>query len=281
MPLHIQHEGKRQTCGFCGSLISSDLYKTLDDHFNKESEELRGALENLISEIEEEIKQMPTIINIDNNAFYSTYRTSLNGIKERFRINSLQYIENLKVYKKVINKRLVDIFKPIEFIENKDVSSNLEIALLELQGTIDLSNEFTKSLTSKKSKAKRSLRLNEVYLFLQNINYQDELKKIAALKITESECNKVNAKAQSYVKKVEGEIRALKSELKDETKGAERVNEYLNDFFGHKEISLSSIESDNGYRFDVIRYGRKAHHLSEGECSLVAFCYFMAKTRRY
>tara|TARA_B110000211_G_scaffold199816_1_gene230435 strand:+ start:431 stop:2776 length:2346 start_codon:yes stop_codon:yes gene_type:complete len=273
----VQHEGKRQTCGFCGSLISPDLYKTLDDHFNKESEELRGVLENLISEITDEIKQTPTVVNIDNNAFYSTYRTTLDGIKERFRINSIQYIENLKAYKKALNKRLVDIFKPIQFIENKDVSSILETALLELQDTIDLSNEFTKSLSSKKSKAKDSLRLNDVYLFLQNINYQDELNKIAKLKATESESCKINAKAQSDVKKVEGEIRALKSELKDETKGADRVNEYLNDFFGHKEISLSSIENDEGYRFEVIRHGRKAHHLSEGECSLVAFCYFMAK----
>ena len=30
-------------------------------------------------------------------------------------------------------------------------------------------------------------------------------------------------------------------------------------------------------RFEVIRDDKKAYHLSEGECSLLAFCYFMAK----
>lgn len=30
-------------------------------------------------------------------------------------------------------------------------------------------------------------------------------------------------------------------------------------------------------RFEIIRNGEKAYHLSEGECSLIAFCYFLAK----
>jgi wobble nucleotide-excising tRNase len=272
-----QHENKRQTCGFCGSLLSPDLYKTLDEHFNKESEKLRNDLEELISSVDSEIKATPTFLSIDNSSFYSTYRTKLDDIKEQFRGNTLQYIDNLKSYRKILKKRLSDIFKPIEFVEKKDVSYLIQAVLLELQQTIDLSNEFTKSLNSKKLKAKESLRLNEVYLFLQNIKYQEELKKIADLKVIESGCSEKNINAQREVKRVEDEVKALKSELKDETKGADRVNEYLNDFFGHKEISLRSIESTDGYRFEVIRHGRKAHHLSEGECSLVAFCYFMAK----
>lgn len=272
-----QHEDKRQTCGFCGSLLSPDLYKTLDEHFNKESEELRSDLEKLISTLDVEIKQTPTFLNVDNNSFYSTYRAKLDDIQEQFRNNALQYIDNLKSYKETLKNRLSDIFKPIEFVEKQDVSFLIEAVLLELQETIDLSNEFTNSLSSKKLKAKESLRLNEVYLFLQNIKYHDELKKIAGFKVIESDSGKNNIKAQGDVKKIEAEIKALKSELKDETKGADRVNEYLNDFFGHKEISLSSVESLDGYRFEVIRQGKKAHHLSEGECSLVAFCYFMAK----
>ena len=30
-------------------------------------------------------------------------------------------------------------------------------------------------------------------------------------------------------------------------------------------------------KFEIVRNGNKAHHLSEGESSLIAFCYFMAK----
>jgi wobble nucleotide-excising tRNase len=273
----FQHEDKRQKCGFCGSLLSPDLYKTLDDHFNKESEELRNNLEWIINEIGNEINKTPTFLDIDNNSFYSKYRKNLDDIKEQFRINSLQYIDNLKSYKKILKKRLTDIFKPILFVEKQNFSPLIESVLLELQEVINSSNEFTQLLGNKKLKAKESILLNEVYLFSENIKYKSESKKIANLKVTETDYEKKNAKAQGAVKKIEDEIRLLKSELKDETKGADRVNEYLNDFFGHKEISLSSIENTDGYRFEIIRHGVKAHHLSEGECSLVAFCYFMAK----
>jgi wobble nucleotide-excising tRNase len=271
------HEGKRQTCGFCGTSLSIDLYEKLDQHFNKESEGLRDNLESLISLLDREINQIPTFLNIDNNNFYSTYRAKLDVLKEQFRTTSLSYVGSLKAFKTVLNKRLVDIFKPIEFVEAKNFTSAIEALLDELQEIVNKSNEFTKSISSKKSIAKVNLRLKDVYQFSQDIKYQEENEKIDALKadLNLSEVN--NTKVQGYVDKLEGKIKSLKSELKDETKGADRVNEYLNDFFGHKEISLKSIENSEGYRFEVIRSGERAHHLSEGECSLVAFCYFMAK----
>nr|WP_246308021.1 AAA family ATPase [Chitinibacter bivalviorum] len=55
----------------------------------------------------------------------------------------------------------------------------------------------------------------------------------------------------------------------------------MNNFFGHRFLKLKA-EQEQGegakrVRFEVIRDNKKAHHLSEGECSLLAFCYFLAK----
>ena len=78
-------------------------------------------------------------------------------------------------------------------------------------------------------------------------------------------------------------VAAKKRELNDEEKGAKKVNEYLNNFFGHQFLSLEAKkdeipgEDSRRIRFEVIRDGKKAYHLSEGECSLLAFCYFLAK----
>src|SRR5690606_21773165 len=70
--------------------------------------------------------------------------------------------------------------------------------------------------------------------------------------------------------------------MNDEEKGAIKVNEYLNNFFGHDFLTLKALEKidqvgDKKVRFEIVRNGKKAHHLSEGECSLISFCYFMAK----
>jgi len=88
--------------------------------------------------------------------------------------------------------------------------------------------------------------------------------------------------AKEKVDKKRAKIGGLKAQLKNESKGAERVNDYLNNYFGHQSLSLKAIEetpgdASSGYRFEVTRNDKKAFHLSEGECSLIAFCYFMAK----
>lgn len=57
----------------------------------------------------------------------------------------------------------------------------------------------------------------------------------------------------------------------------------MNNFFGHQFLTLEAKkheiagEESKRIRFEVIRDGKKAYHLSEGECSLLAFCYFLAK----
>lgn len=87
----------------------------------------------------------------------------------------------------------------------------------------------------------------------------------------------------SEISQKEELIAEKKRQLNDEEKGARKVNEYLNHFFGHQFLSLEVIndsipeESDRKIKFEVKRDGKKAYHLSEGECSLLAFCYFLAK----
>ena len=68
--------------------------------------------------------------------------------------------------------------------------------------------------------------------------------------------------------------------LNDEELGAKHVNEYLNDFFGHHFVTLEAHKDNDDakqIKFCIMRNGKPAYNLSEGECSLISFCYFMAK----
>jgi len=53
----------------------------------------------------------------------------------------------------------------------------------------------------------------------------------------------------------------------------------LGHFFGHRGLRLVAVEGTDTRpgEFAIRRGDQVAHNLSEGECSLVAFCYFMAK----
>jgi wobble nucleotide-excising tRNase len=77
------------------------------------------------------------------------------------------------------------------------------------------------------------------------------------------------------------EIATMKAQMTDERRGVEKVNHYLRHFFGHPFLSLQALPSaaSDGpqYRFEIHRNGARAYHLSEGERSLIAFCYFVAR----
>lgn len=277
------HESKRTTCGFCGSPLPKELWDKLDKHFNQESENLRSEIDQLLRQIESEKNRMTTLITFNANAFYSSFSGEIEGLKINFESAVKKYGQALQSLEEILNKRMGDIFRPIGFFDTKDFSVELDDIRTKYEDLRNQSNKFTNSLSSKQSESRAALRLHEVYTFIINIKYSDECVTIENLKHKFEMAQEARDSAQRLVDEKKLKIAALKAQLKDESKGAERVNELLNNFFGHQSLSLKAIENvdeeknKSGYRFEITRNEKKAYHLSEGECSLIAFCYFMAK----
>lgn len=66
-------------------------------------------------------------------------------------------------------------------------------------------------------------------------------------------------------------IRELKAEIQQHAPAAEDINKDLLHYLGHKEIQVEAAET--GYR--LVRAGRPAERLSEGERTAIAFIYFL------
>ncbi|MGZ3745627.1 MAG: AAA family ATPase, partial [Pseudobdellovibrionaceae bacterium] len=276
------HKGKRSKCAFCGSDLSPDLWEKLDKHFNKESEELRTAIDDLLTSIDTEKNRIANLLKIKTSDFYSNFSSDLETLGNQFSAQSVAYCETLEAIKTQLDERKNDIFTSRLFA----VPTSAEQDLVAIQNSYgDLrkkSNQFTTSLSVQQSDARSALRLNEVFTFINDIKYSDEFKTIEALKNAMDKAEQNKTEAQTNVNDKKAKVSELKAQLKDESKGADRVNDYLNNFFGHQSLSLKAIANSSdvtatGYRFEVTRNDQKAFHLSEGECSLIAFCYFMAK----
>jgi wobble nucleotide-excising tRNase len=117
------------------------------------------------------------------------------------------------------------------------------------------------------------------YVILKDtIDYESELKAIGELKEAVAGKLKIKEEAAEEIRKLELSIADLKTKLQDEGFGAEKINEYLNHYFGHQGLTLVPDEDAErpGVFFKIKRGDEEAHNLSEGECSLVSFCYFIA-----
>jgi wobble nucleotide-excising tRNase len=271
------HEGKREHCGFCGSPLPSDLMDRLNKHFNIESEDLRRDLELLLDKATDESNRIHSLISFDSSTFYANFSADINRLKIRFNAASKKYEENILHVMNALNLRLRDVFAPNTFQNVENVAAELDAICAEYNALIRQCNDITASFTKKQQEARTALRQHDVATFINDIKYADELLKIDGLKTIESAFKDKRDEIQLKVTEARKKIDVLRAQLKDESKGAERVNTYLNDFFGHESLSLKAVENELGYRFEVMRKNQKAHHLSEGECSLLAFCYFMAK----
>ena len=276
------HKKKRDTCAFCSSELPYDIWDKLDKHFNQESEELRQELERLLQSIEGEQSRVSDLLTINKSDFYSSFTNDLDTLSDTLTKLKQNYCKSLNSIYKQLEQRKENIFSPLEFIAPLSYEKELNSARVSFEQIRTNSNQLTNSLSNKQSNARQALLLHEIYKFKNDINYEDESDAIVALKKTMEEEEEIKDSLVEKVKAKRIQIDILKTQLKDESNGAERVNNYLNNYFGHQFLSLKAIEdppgdSSSGYRFEIFRNDKKAFQLSQGECSLIAFCYFIAK----
>jgi len=273
------HKNKRNKCGFCGQTLPADLWKKLDEHFNKESADLEAALQNYIELIEKERKSVDAIVTVESKDFYSTLQASFQEAKKAIDDEVSKYGAALDSIIKSLSARAADIFTPKSIPELTDNSTEIAAKVAVMNGIIDQNNKKTASLAEDQQKAREELRLSEIAQFIQDIDLSGEEKKVAALQKEADDLKTEVPELHTKIQVLEERIGNLRIQLKDEKKGAEKVNEYLNHYFGHEGLRLEAVEDTetSSFKFQILRGNKPAYNLSEGECSLVSFCYFIAK----
>lgn len=276
------HKDKLENCAFCGNEITAVRWKELESHFDEESEKLEKEIDALFEEIQQLITALNNCLSINKTLFYTKYHKDIDRlIAFRQYIVDVIKLELGKITEQLTNRK-DDLLNTKTFATINDNSKRLEWCWQIFENIRSEANTYSSLLGNEQSEAKRLLRLREVSDFANAIQYSTEATRIEVLKtIADNKAQEktdVDQKIQNQIKAIEDKVRLMN----DEEMGALKVNEYLNNFFGHEFLTLKALEEPDQFggkkiRFEIIRNGNKAHHLSEGECSLIAFCYFMAK----
>lgn len=277
------HKNRDNNCIFCDNIIEESRWIELDKHFDRESELLEESINLLIVRIEKEGNDIASGFGIKNAAFYSRFHTRLDQLTSEYKTASMQYLDALKILTEQLVSRKNDITAHKDFEPVEDHSKKLQKIRSEYEALRKESNNASDTLTPDQSKAKILLRYDAIDKFVSDINYEEQIKNL-------EEPDKKRKAAQELIDTLKisitrklSAIEAKKREMHDEEKGAKKVNEYLTHFFGHNFLTLEARKyigqdiTEEVIYFEVIRDGRKAYHLSEGECRLLAFCYFLAK----
>jgi len=275
------HKNKRSKCAFCGREILDDRWSELDRHFDEESRKLETDIDSLINQIEKHKIEIESNIQIDEQNFYKYFHGDIIILKDEFKLFIEKYNQYLDILINQLNKRKKEITIDFIFEKPDDVSIDIDELFNKYEMKRKESNEYSEKLSEEQKKTKDKLRLQKVYEFATS-GYVEELEEINKIKkdvdINKQEIEKIN----KLIIEIEGSIQDKRRKLNDEEKGALKVNEYLINYFGYEFLSLRAVKNEDELRekkicFEIIRDGKQAFNLSEGECSLIAFCYFIAK----
>ncbi|MEA1850397.1 AAA family ATPase [Chryseobacterium sp. MHB01] len=278
----LHSEDKNCSCKFCGNPIPESRWNELDNHFDEQTKKLEDTLNVLKSKIVRELDSVNEIKLANKDLFYMNFHNELSDCSDAFDAQILNYKSDLEYLLSKIDERLLSIHIPITYDYIKTFSQNDFSAINDLYNDIkNRNNEYSNELSEKISKAKKELRLLEVKRFVDTIEYSTQSQNILSKETYYISKETERKELDNYVKLKEKEIIELSRQLNNEEEGARKINEYLQNYFGHQNLELQAVEqeidSDKKIRFNVVRNGEIAYHLSEGECSIISFCYFMAK----
>ncbi len=275
------HEHSKDRCSFCGNIIEESLWEKLDQHFSKESEELRDEIRKAVDILQQAVNALDSFISLNKEDFYTAFQEKYLEYISRWEILKKAYKAGMGELIQLLNQRHDDIFNTFEMIEIDDLSDEILSLLQNFNRLISENNENTNTLSTDQSKAKNSLRLNEIQIFMNSIDYQNRIHEVQNLERASSGFKEEVTRIENEIRRLNEEMRILQTQLHDESRGAELVNQYLQSHFGNDSFKLVASDEDEGVKYKILRGEHEAKNLSEGECSLISFCYFIAKIKDF
>ena len=269
------HGENPEKCVFCGNSIDGDFIKNLKLAFSDELSSLENELVLQNKTIKSEIQKLDTIPNINKEDYFKDSVSDIQNINKEIENNTDNRKRVLEILESKISEKQRDIFSEIE------INDLNWLDFSEIQVEIDsLYNDTIEQIEQFEDRKTKSIDFLRRYYIVKEFPVSEFTKLSQEVNQLEEYINE-NSKEQKKLKeekeKIEQDIIKLESSLKSESEAAKRINMILQNSLAHSEMSLKSVDDEEGIYFEVSRNEERAYNLSEGEKSLIAFAYYITR----
>ncbi|MBT2219263.1 AAA family ATPase, partial [Campylobacter coli] len=282
LEFHKEHSSTQQ-CKFCNNPLTLERIAWIENNIKDDSgekEQIEKELKDLLDNFEShKLESKNLLLGIEYENFYSNYKDDFIKAKEKLEENITKYNEELLKIEEKLKQKQKDVFTPIKLENINDFSDEILQILNQIENLCKENNEYTKNLLSNQDEAREKLRLNEVAKFAKDSDCFAKQDEIQNLKQNINTLEKSIATQDKKINLLNKRIEKYKEKLSNLETSTSNINKYLKSYFGHNMLELKAKKDDKGQlngEFEILRNGKQAKNLSEGECSLVAFCYFVA-----
>lgn len=271
--LHYHEAHELEDCLFCGNSLLGDRRAQLKSLFDKSWTDALNALQNSISkgrDFQRDLREIYAAIPkdsevmIDERQAYAEDRKSLEIALKDIGVCTGELLNGLEAKATNPTKEVVVTGQIIDF----DLDNWIDgYALIEqvISAALKKHNDAFKSFSKLQNDAFSKI---EAHVLSTNQKEWTRLHKSADNAMSAHE------QAKRGEKKIADRQMELRNDLQDHGIGADKLNELIWAYLGHKELRL--VAEEGGYK--IIRpSGQAAMELSEGERTAVSFCYFLTQ----
>lgn len=259
------HKGKDR-CEFCEGNLSESRIRNLNAHFSKEFDILKNEVSELLSEVENIDCSINGALYV-KAAFYSDFHDDWSRLSSALSDALGGYNASINEIKSALKMKVDNPFSTEFSIEFTDKTEALRQAIVDFNALISRNNRRSDEFQRSKDAAIDVLKNHYCVDAMRKI---DRFKKDSRLSELDAAVNKnVEERAALDV-----EISRLQALLSEAAKGADRLNETLERFFGKNDIKISVNAED---KYVLLRGLKPAKNLSEGEKTAICFAYFVVK----
>jgi len=270
---HIHKKRDLTECQFCRNKLPTSLIDKLGLIFTDELQKAKDSIDTSIKELASS-SLFEMSLSLDSSKLFPKFtqdyldkKAVIEKEAENVKTVIESLINNLEKKKSSLNN-----FKNITFIKYpKENIEKLNATIKTINSLITQHNQCVEHNCDEVEKAAENLELHIIAQVLKNREYfknkaliDDFDRRIVLL---ETKLNKINQ-----------EIKTKKALIQNVSIAVERMNKFLEEFFGQTQIYLEVLDLDKeeiGYVLK--RRTEDAKHLSEGEKSVIALIYFLLK----
>lgn len=242
------------------------------------SDELRSLENQLVlqnNRIKSEIQKLDAIPNINKEDYFKDSVSDIQNINKEIENNTDNRKRVLEILESKISEKQRDIFSKIE------INDLNWIDFSEIQVEINsLYDDTIKQIEQFEDRKTKSLDFLRRYYIVKEFPVPEFTKLSQEVDQLQEDMEKINLEQKilnEEKEKFEKDISELEGSLKSESEAVKRINMILQNSLAHSEMSLKSVDDEEGIYFEVSRNEERAYNLSEGEKSLIAFAYYITR----
>jgi wobble nucleotide-excising tRNase len=270
--IHTLKDGS--TCEYCQQELPESRENELAAHFNKSDSNLKHEIERKLATTDAFIEKISKVGSLNGQLFYSELRNDATDLTKALSKEQTKVLEHLEFLREALCEKLVRRTEAYDITMPEFDSTTWDKTTSRLNSTIDKHNSET---TAFDQRLKDNFIKIEIH-FLSKIATQVKAADatISTLEADIGVCQNGDTKSGKLgINDLENRIKSNRAKISNSHQAAATLSEKLESFLGRNDLKFEP-EGD-GYR--IMRFGRAAKRLSEGEKTAITFLYFVVGLR--